>query len=276
MITYDLHPDVLAFTAGKDCHGTESGIDAREVGVWWQPPQPLGGSEQTENILTARQPAYSPSGIEGVALFIPRQTHSVNVVWAEGPGEAPDSDAVITRVPGLCVAVKTADCIPVLLYDERQHLVAAVHAGWRGTVGRIVQLTIRQMQSRGEDLHAVIGPGISLASFEVGDEVYEAFLQAGFPMERIAKRMPSNALLGTEGRVLSASYSCDATLRVSRCEGSKWHIDLWEANRWLLEQCGATDIRVDGTCTMLSPDFYSARRETIKTGRNINGILLRR
>lgn len=214
-------PEGQAFTCGVGCHGTEPGVDARQTGLregsFWLP------SEQ---------------------IMIPRQTHSVNVRRVDHAGEVPDTDAVFTDVAGLCVAVKTADCIPVLLYDQRQHLVAAVHAGWRGTVGRIVERTIQEMGSRGEDLHAIIGPGISLNAFEVGDEVYEAFQQADFPMERIADRR------------------------------GKWHLDLWSANRWLLERQGVKDIHIAGICTFSSPDFYSARRDTIRTGRNINGIVM--
>ena len=263
-ILYDIADTVTAFTAGKGCHGTEPGIDARQVGVVFPSPNPA--------------PSISP-----LSIFIPRQTHSVNVVWAEGPGEAPDSDAVITRVPGLCVAVKTADCIPVLLYDERQGFVAAVHAGWRGTVGRIVSRTIEEMQSRGQDLHAVIGPGISLASFEVGDEVYDAFREAGFPMDRIARRfLLSNSQTSIQNSQSSATASqlstCASELSIVNYQlsinATKWHLDLWEANRWLLEQAGVTRIHVDGTDTMTSAGFYSARRDTIKTGRNINGIML--
>lgn len=223
MILYDMPDKVLAFTAGKGVEGTAYGVDARETGVH-------AGSFH----LPASQ------------LMIPRQTHSVNVKWVDRPGEVPDTDAVITRQRGLCVAVKTADCIPVLLYDEAQQLVAAVHAGWRGTVGRIAEKTILEMGSRGEDLHAIIGPGISLDAFEVGDEVYEAFLEAGFPTDRIARRY------------------------------AKWHIDLWDANKWLLEQCHVAHVQVSGLCTYNNLDrFYSARQETIKTGRNINGIMLR-
>ncbi len=102
------------------------------------------------------------------------------------------------------------------------------------------------MHSQGNDLHAIIGPGISFAAFEVGDEVYDAFLTANFPMERIAKRQ------------------------------GKWHIDLWQANMWLLEQCGLTDIHVDGTCTFQNPDLYSARRNGISTGRNMNCIMMKK
>ena len=190
------------------------------------------------------------NGIEAMGLrledlALPRQVHSDNVCWMKEPGRPEQTDAVITDQSGLCVCVKTADCIPILLYDTRKRVVAAVHAGWRGTVSRIVQKTIKRMLPESpDDLHAIIGPGISLEWFEVGDEVYEAFRTAGFPMERIAKK------------------------------ALRWHIDLWEANRWLLEEQGVKDIFVEGTCTRTSMDFYSARRETINTGRNYNGIFI--
>ena len=197
------------------------------------------------------------SGVEALGfqleeLALPRQVHSDNVLWMHEAGRPEATDAVITDQPGLPVCVKTADCIPVLLYDTRQRIVAAVHAGWRGTVSRIVQKTVRQMHPLDpKDLHAIIGPGISLQQFEVGDEVYDAFFAAGFPMERIARRFPS-----------------------SNGEGA-WHIDLWEANRFLLQELGVDDIFVEGTCTRTSEDFYSARRETINTGRNYNGIVIK-
>ena len=197
------------------------------------------------------------SGVEALGfqleeLALPRQVHSDNVLWMHEAGRPEATDAVITDQPGLPVCVKTADCIPVLLYDTRQRIVAAVHAGWRGTVSRIVQKTVRQMHPLDpKDLHAIIGPGISLHQFEVGDEVYDVFFAAGFPMERIARRFPS-----------------------SNGEGA-WHIDLWDANRFLLQELGVDDIFVEGTCTRTSEDFYSARRETINTGRNYNGIVIK-
>lgn len=196
---------------------------------------------------------------ECYALALPRQTHTAHVEWVREACRLPETDAVITDVPGLCVAVKTADCIPVLLWDEDRRIVAAVHAGWKGTVQNIVGNTIRamyaDMHQEHEALHAVIGPGISLQSFEVGDEVYERFRQAGFPMERIARRFP-----------------CKAS--APGCLPDKWHIDLWEANRWLLEQNGVRHIHTDGTDTFTSAAYYSARREGIGTGRNYNGIMI--
>lgn len=180
----------------------------------------------------------------GAPLSLPRQTHSDHVQYVSAAGRPDDTDAVFTDVPGLCLAVKTADCIPVLLYDHRRRSIAAIHAGWKGTVQYIVQKTVVAMGSDGLDLSAIIGPGISLESFEVGEEVYARFRSQGFPMERIARRWPSG----------------------------KWHIDLWDANRWILEQCGVTDIYTAGEDTMTSPLYYSARRETINTGRNYNWI----
>lgn len=223
---YDTPSWLTAFSVGKGVHGTEPGTDARETGL------------QGESIL-----------VDAAHIMIPRQTHSTNVCYVDFAGEVPDTDAVITDKAGLCIAVKTADCIPVLLYDSRRHIIAAVHAGWRGTVGRIVEKTLLQMQSRAGDVSAIIGPGISLESFEVGDEVYEQFLQAGFPMGRLAERFPST-------------------------DGERWHINLKDANRWLLEQNGITRILVSDIDTLTSPHFYSARRDTINTGRNINGIMI--
>ena len=99
-------------------------------------------------------------------------------------------DALITNVPGYCVCVTTADCVPVLLYDKKLQVVAAIHAGWKGTVKHIVSNVLEHMNQKfgtqGEDVIACIGPSISLASFEVGDEVYEAFKESGFDMSLIS------------------------------------------------------------------------------------------
>ena len=100
--------------------------------------------------------------------------------------------ALITNVPGYCVCVTTADCVPVLLYDKKQHVVAAVHAGWKGTVKHIVSNVMDHLNkmfgTQGEDVIACIGPSISLESFEVGDEVYDAFEESGFDMSLISMK----------------------------------------------------------------------------------------
>ena len=185
-------------------------------------------------------------------FVIPRQTHTTNVrIITDVPTqeELQDVDAVVTHLKGFCLCVSTADCVPILIYDKKKQVIAAVHAGWRGTVGRIVGKTLEVMKlhygTDGKDVIACIGPSISLESFEVGDEVYEAFAEAGFEMERIAKKY------------------------------EKWHLDLWETNRLQLLAHGVLPehIEVAGICTYQQhEDFFSARRLGIKSGRILSGI----
>lgn len=199
-------------------------------------------------------------------LFIPEQRHgSASLVVDESFFEESlemrrtllkGIDALITHVPGYCVCVTTADCVPVLLYDRRLQVVAAVHAGWKGTVQHIVSSVIEHMNrkfgTRGADITACIGPSISLESFEVGDEVYDAFKESGFDMSLIS---------------------------IKKKETGKYHIDLWEANRIELLDAGvpASQIEVAGICTYIHHDeFFSARRLGIDSGRILSGIMIRK
>ena len=194
-------------------------------------------------------------------LIIPWQTHGTRVLPVDDAFLSADEeqrhallqgiDALVTERPGVCLCISTADCIPILLYDKKHQAIAAVHAGWRGTVNFIAGHVLEQMRilygTDGADVSAFIGPGISLRAFEVGDEVYETFRLAGFPMERIARRE------------------------------SKWHIDLSEANRLQLLDFGVSSsaIETSGICTYTQcDDFFSARRLGVKSGRMLTGIML--
>ena len=168
-------------------------------------------------------------------------------------------DALICKLPGVAVGVRTADCVPVLLYDPVQRVVAAVHSGWKGTVLKIAQKTIALMESdfgcKPSDLSAIIGPAIGPDSFQVGKEVVERFRDSGFPMPRIwSHRGPG------DGTPMSGGH----------------HIDLFQANEWILEQSGVLtgNIQISGIDTYTDPSFFSARREGTACGRNINAILL--
>ncbi len=199
-------------------------------------------------------------------LFIPEQNHGcasliINESFFKESLEMRrlllrGMDALITNVPGYCVCVTTADCVPVLLYDKKQHVVAAVHAGWKGTVKHIVSHVMDHLNkmfgTQGEDVIACIGPSISLESFEVGDEVYDAFEESGFDMSLISMK---------------------------KKETGKYHIDLWEANRIELLNLGvpAEQIEVAGICTYIHHDeFFSARRLGIDSGRTLSGIMIRK
>ena len=197
----------------------------------------------------------------------PHQVHGTEIREVTNPLTTRDElegvDALVTNAAGVAISVRTADCIPVLLYDPVCKAVAAVHAGWRGTVLHISCKVIERMRelygTEAADLQAVIGPGIGPESFQVGQEVVDEFAAAGFPMELILRDCGPKA--PTEQNPMQGGL----------------HIDLWKANRWLLEQAGVKteNIQVAGICTYRNNDrFFSARREGIKCGRIINCIKL--
>lgn len=201
-------------------------------------------------------------GISDDRLVMPHQVHLTEVVAIDEaflnlPADEQQQrlegvDALMTNVGRLCIGVSTADCIPVLLYDPEHQAVCAIHAGWRGTVQRIVETAVDQMRkvydSHPEKMMAQIGPGISLDSFEVGDEVFEAFEKAGFVMSSISRH------------------------------DAKWHIDLPMCNRLQLKASGVLPqhISVASDCTFKQPDtWFSARRLGIHSGRIFTGIMLK-
>ena len=187
----------------------------------------------------------------GCPVVIAHQQHTDHIRRIDDPlmpSELEGVDALITDRRDLCLCITTADCIPVLLYDPHTAAIAAVHAGWRGTAKRIVEKTISAMQreygTKAQDLYAVIGPGICGRHYEVGTEVLEAFNDAGFPLDQVAK-----------GRLL----------------------DLPLANRLSLLQAGIPDTHIHdcAICTYENDqEYFSYRREGPHTGRLLNGILL--
>ncbi len=193
------------------------------------------------------------------------QVHGCEVAVIDRPGitrEALDGyDALLTNVPGVAIGVRTADCVPVLLYDPVRRAVAAVHAGWRGTLSRILRKVIFRMSqeygTEAADLKAVIGPCICQGCFQVGEEVATSFKDAGFPMDDIY---------------------CWNGARVEGDMKTGHHINLPEGNRRILIEEGVRpeNIQVSGICTYETESLYSARREGRECGRNINTIMLAR
>ena len=254
-------------------------------------------------------------GVEEGRFARPHQTHTDHVLRigeeffalqeAEREALMEGVDAVISDVKGAVIGISTADCIPVVVWDRKRNVAAAIHAGWRGTVQRIVEKAVKELKSAfGSDMsdcEAVVGPGISLESFEVGDEVFEAFEREFPEMEGIALRMPAfgglgeprsrAATNGTRGREMACGFDATngARGREMACgfEGAngtaiqeKWHIDLKEVNRRLLVGCGvpAGNIRVSEVDTFTDGAFFSARREQkgdVKCGRILSGFVLR-
>jgi len=188
--------------------------------------------------------------------------------------DLPSTDALVTDLVDFAIGVRTADCIPVLLHDPVHHAVAAIHAGWKGTRLGIPAVAIRTMASEygtsPSDLIAQIGPGIGPSSFQVGEDVVEAFKQEGFPVEELAFFDGDPA----PKRELEPGTRVEETDSPMR---GGWHFDLWKANEFILKESGVLpqNIRISGICTYLRNDlFHSARRETIKCPRIINVVRL--
>lgn len=223
--------------------------------------------DTTGHVAECRRMLCHELGINDNRLILPRQTHGCETLvidkefLALTPQEQKEKlegiDAIVTDLAKTCIGVSTADCIPLLLYDTGKRVGAAIHAGWRGTVARIAERCVEVMEMRygsnPAEITAVIAPGISIEAFEIGDEVYERFAECGFPMERIAARYPT-------------AKGC-----------TKWHIDLWEANRLQLIDKGLNEenIHIAGICTYSRHrEFFSARRLGIESGRIFNGIMV--
>ena len=200
---------------------------------------------------------------------MPQQVHGTTIVVVDAntpmdmnlERQPVEADAVITREKGMWIGVHTADCVPILLYDPVQMVVAAVHAGWRGTVQHIVRLTLQKMRDemgcRISDLFAMVGPSISPEAYEVGEDVAEAFVNAG------RGDCVLRAIWGPNGKQPL----------------SKPHIDLWQSNVMDMLEAGVDLQHIDCTpwCTYEHyKEIYSARREGIGTGRIVSAISLKR
>ncbi|MCP4836853.1 MAG: polyphenol oxidase family protein [Phycisphaera sp.] len=174
------------------------------------------------------------------------QVHSAGVAVAPAaPGT--EADAIIVEDSGPIAAVRTADCVPILIGCPRTGLAAAVHAGWRGLVADVPGATINALRDRGaetDDLIAAIGPAIGIDAFEVGDDVVAALDAAG--LATCLRRGPGRS-----------------------------HADLFEATVSRLRSAGLKQDRIDGhpLCTASDERFFSHRGASGRTGRHLAGIV---
>ena len=131
------------------------------------------------NVDENRRRFFSVIGTTPDRFASSHQVHGTDVLYATEPGRFDGYDALITDQPGLVIGVSVADCVPILLYDHGHKAVAAVHAGWRGTIGGIVSETLSRMQQQFDtqpnQCYAYVGTCIDAISFEVGPEVAEQF-----------------------------------------------------------------------------------------------------
>lgn len=208
-----------------------------------------------------------------------RQVHSDIIRFVDAPPKSQlAGDGLITATPGLLLAIQTADCLPIILVDPKHHAVGVFHAGWRGTVKRIVEKGAGEMRrhfgSRPRDLKAALGPGIHGCCYEVGEEVREKFesqftyaaklfreveesdpVREKYPMLFLTARAPGHSVLP-----------------------KKIFLDLVEANRQQLLAAGVAAKSIDASplCTNCRTDLlFSYRAEKGKTGRMMGVVGIR-
>ena len=216
-----------------------------------------GSKDGRHNIEENRARVAAQLGTSSGLLIGPHQVHSAKAVIATGawkPDEAPAADAVVTNVRGLAVGVLTADCVPILLADSRAGVIAAVHAGWKGAIGGVIESAIDAMKSLGANpsrISAAIGPAISQAAYEVSAEFKATFLAAS-----------------------EASEKC-----FTQIGNSKPRFSLTAYVKDRIERCGVASLQDTSMCTYENESILFSYRRSVHRGepdygRQISAILL--
>ncbi len=240
-------------------------VTTRDGGISLPPYDRLNlGMHTADNpvhVLSNRSILAEETGIAADRFLYASQVHSgdVKIIDAEAIANGallqnPRTDATITALPGICLMVMVADCVPVLLFDPEKRVSAVIHAGWRGTVQHITSNTIRAMvQHFGcnpADILAGIGPSIGPCCYEVGEEV---------------RNVAEQSFGTTEGFLIYHSHS------------KKPHFDLWYANHKQLTDLGVKpgNIETSKLCTKCRQEiFFSSRAAGGVTGRFAAGIYM--
>jgi YfiH family protein len=198
-------------------------------------------NDKPEHVAENRNLFFSALGTDISKVAMSGQVHGTKILFADKPIMEKGFDAIISNTPGLMIAVSIADCTPVLIFDTKNNVIAAIHAGWRGTAAKILQKTLlrmnQQFNSKGSDCIAFIGACIGYNAFEVGNDV--------------------------------AHYFDDSVKRMNAIT-QKYFVDLKTANKYQLLKSGLKEenIEISNYCTVENNDlFFSHRFEKGITGR---------
>ena len=164
----------------------------------------------------------------------------------------PETDGMITNVPGLCLVTFYADCVPLFFCDPVKRIIASSHSGWKGTVAGIGAETIRKLQEMGcqtEDIHVLIGPSICQECYEVSEDVIEEF-------EKVFDKKYRNRLF-------------------YRKENGKYQLNLWMANKIIFLEAGIPEenISMPNLCTCCNPEFLFSHRASHGKRGNLGAFL---
>jgi len=212
-------------------------------------------NDNPKNVSANLESLASIFDFERTQMVSPKQTHSCNIGIVKSQHDIfPNTDALITNTPEICIFIRTADCVPILLFDPINKATAAIHSGWKSTIQEISKHTIdimhKEFGTNPENLIAGIGPSIGPEVYEVGPEVIELF----------------HNRFGEDHIVTPIENS------------KKGLLNLWKVNKEILINSGIPEnqIEVAEICTFSNPElFYSARRDGVKTGRLASGIMIK-
>jgi polyphenol oxidase len=210
----------------------------------------LGGlnGDHKSNVIENRKRVFDAIGLPVESIYDAWQVHGTDVICTDRPRplDTPHlrADAIITNNPGVTLFMRFGDCVPIFLYDPVHHVISMVHAGWIGTVQKLVKKSVEVMREKyksiPEDIQAVIGPSIGPDHYQIGADV-EKKVKESFGVE-------SAALLPLKDYQI--------------------FFDLWKANSYSLREAGVKNIHISGICTACHlKDWYSHRGEHGNTGR---------
>lgn len=210
----------------------------------------LGGTvgDERANVIENRKRLFTVMERDVNSIFDVWQVHSADVILTNSPRPLNDphqkGDAIVTNNPNITLVMRFADCVPILLHDPVKGVIGLVHAGWQGTVKKVVQRAVEKMVDQydclPEDIFAGIGPSIGPDHYQIGTDVASQ-------ITAVFGDLSGDLLLPTNGSI---------------------HLNLWKANGILLEQSGIHHIEMAEICTACDLDrWYSHRAEIGKTGR---------
>jgi polyphenol oxidase len=253
-----LKSDTLARLAGIE-HGFFTRAGGVSQGVYASLNAGIGSSDAKERVVENRARMAAALGCPPQNLLSAYQIHSPTVVVARepwAPDARPRADGIVTQVPGLAIAVSTADCGPVLLADAQARVIGAAHAGWRGALSGVIEATIAAMEALGATrtrIQAALGPMIHQANYEVGADLVTSFTSAD----------PQNAHYFAPG---------------TRANHAQFDLAGYIIGRLGRARIGGYEDL--GLCTYADPErFFSFRRTTHRGepdyGRHLSAIVLR-
>ena len=199
----------------------------------------LASGDSAANVLANRQALVDALDLPAAPLWL-RQVHGTRVLDADALHEdEPEADAAVTRRAGVVLAVLHADCLPVLLCADDGAVLGAAHAGWRGLASGVVEATVAAMRVPGEQVMAWLGPAAGPMKYEVGEDVFAAFVDGD---------------AGAVGAFVPT-------------RPGHWRVDLYALARRRLAALGVTRVYGGGRCTIGELDAFFSHRRDARTGR---------